>query len=712
MSSDTFPKQFARTQRFTLGEPRNITVSADGERIIFARSTHGSDSINALWVLNSATGSETCVADPRTLLDDKFNTRRESNDLSDSDSGEERSRRERAREGANGIVGFSCDAEARYAVFTLIGRLFIADLQQLTSHEIFISPSNNTFAITDAIFDPRLSPDGKHIGYVRNGTLCVCDLDGHESVVAHDLDHEITWGQAEFVAAEEMERQRGFWWSPDGTMIAACRIDTSTVATVWISDVSRPESAPHAHRYPFAGTDNAHVELHIINLAVNLTDATLHVNWNHTEFPYLNAVHWSEAGLLIAIQSRDQRCVQMHTVNPTTGSMTLRHEETDGDWIELVVGVPLLLNNDQILHCAERNGSRALCIDGIAITEPTVQVRSVLGACNDVVLISFNPRDDPTVLHVARVDTTTHAVEILTDAPGIHGGSLGGDTVVISRTTLSEARSTTFVHNGPILLSHAETPLVQPNVTLHRVGDRAIATAIVLPHERTGEPLPVLFDPYGGPHAQRVIAAQSAYLTSQWFADQGFCVVIADGRGTPGRGSAWERSISGDLAIGILADQLEVLSELPQLVDNIDLKRVGIRGWSFGGYLAALAVLREPEHFHAAVAGAPVTDWRLYDTHYTERYLGHPSQHPDNYDASSLISSAGLLLRPLLLIHGLADDNVLAAHTLQLSSALLANGCRHEVLPLSGVTHMTPQEVVAENLLLHQLAFLKHALEF
>jgi dipeptidyl-peptidase-4 len=712
MMNDTFPRQYARTQRLTLGEPRNIIISTDDERVIFARSTHGSDSINSLWVLNPVTGLESCVADPRILLASKFDSLLDNNYPAGGDADEERSRRERVREGGSGIVAFSCDAETQHAVFTLCGRLFIADLRLLTAREILISPTHNPPAVGGPIFDPRLSPDGQLIGYVRNGTLCMCDLDGRETVIAHDPDPDITWGQAEFVAAEEMGRQRGFWWSPDSTMIAVCRVDESKVATAWISDASRPESAPHPHRYPFAGTANAAVDLHIIDLAVNLADTTLLIDWNHTEFPYLNAVHWSPAGLLIATQSRNQRCVQIHTVNSTTGSMTLRHEEIDDDWIELVGGTPLLLDNDRVLHCGERNGARALCIDGIAITEPTMQVRSVLGANNDVVLIACNPRDDPTVLHVASVNTTTNAIEMLTDDDGVHGGALGRHTVVIRRATLAEARTTTFVRNGPILLSHAETPLVQPNVTLHRVGEHAIATAIVLPHDRTGEPLPVLFDPYGGPHSQRVVAAQGAYLTSQWFADQGFCVVIADGRGTPGRGSAWERSIGGDLAAGILVDQLEVLNELPQLVDNVDLTRVGIRGWSFGGYLAALAIMREPKHFHAAVAGAPVTDWRLYDTHYTERYLGDPHQHPDTYDASSLILSAGLLVRPLLLIHGLADDNVLAAHTLRLSTALLAHGCDHEVLPLSGITHMTPQEVVAENLLLHQLAFLKNALAF
>ncbi len=705
MIIDTFPRQFARTQRLTLGEPRNVVVSADGERVIFLRSTHGSDSINSLWVLNSKTGSETCVADPRLLLSDEFDEQLGGNLIGD-DSAEERSRRERVREGARGIVGFSCDSGAQHAVFTLFGRLYIADLQLSTSRQIPTSIYDNSFTSDGAIFDPRLSPNGKHIGYVRNGSLCVCDLNGHETVIAHDPNPDISWGEAEFVAAEEMRRQRGFWWSPDSSMIAACRVDVSAVAIAWIGDPSQPNVAPRAHRYPFAGTANADVELHLIDLA----GSSVRVNWDHMKFPYLNTVNWNTTGLLLATQSRDQRIMQMHVVDQVTGALTFRHEESDDNWTEIVVGVPLLLDNERVLHCAERENTRALCINGTAITDSTIQVRGILDTFGEVVLISFNPSDDPTVLLLAKVDAITFAIEILTDLAGIHGGALGGDTVVIHRASLDEKNPTTFVRNGPTLISNAETPLVQPNVSLHRVGVNAIATAIVLPRKRTGEPLPVLLDPYGGPHVQRVISSRNSYLTSQWFADQGFCVVIADGRGTPGRGSSWERSVSGDLAAGILADQLEVLDELPQFVDNVDLTKVGIRGWSFGGYLAALAVLREPEHFHAAVAGAPVTDWRLYDTHYTERYLGHPDENSDNYDASSLILSAGMLRRPLLLIHGLADDNVLAAHSLQLSNALLAHGREHEVLPLIGVTHMTPQDVVAENLLLYQLAFLKRSL--
>jgi dipeptidyl-peptidase-4 len=208
-----------------------------------------------------------------------------------------------------------------------------------------------------------------------------------------------------------------------------------------------------------------------------------------------------------------------------------------------------------------------------------------------------------------------------------------------------------------------------------------------------------------------VLASEAAYLQSQWFADQGFAVVICDGRGTPARGPAWERAIHLDVAGPVLDDQIDALHDVANRhPGEFDLGRVAIRGWSFGGYLAALAVLRRPDVIHAAIAGAPVTDFRLYDTFYSERYLGLPTADPDPYERCCLIAEASRLERPLLLIHGLADDNVVVGHTLQFSTALLTAGRPHSVLPLSGITHMTPQEDVAENLLLLQVRFLKDSL--
>jgi dipeptidyl-peptidase-4 len=259
------------------------------------------------------------------------------------------------------------------------------------------------------------------------------------------------------------------------------------------------------------------------------------------------------------------------------------------------------------------------------------------------------------------------------------------------------------------IASFATPAPFSPNVSMSRQGTRQLRTALVLPVESDGRPLPVLMDPYGGPHALRVLSTRGAYLNAQWLANQGFAVVIIDGRGTPGRGLAWEREIAGDMATAVLQDQVDALQALAADRPELDLTRVAIRGWSFGGYLAALAVLRRPDVFHAAVAGAPVTDWRLYDTHYTERYLGVDASAAA-YERSSLIGDAAALTRPLMIVHGLADDNVVVAHTLALSSALLEAGRAHTVLPLSGVTHMASQEVVAENLVGLEVEFIKRSL--
>jgi dipeptidyl-peptidase-4 len=238
--------------------------------------------------------------------------------------------------------------------------------------------------------------------------------------------------------------------------------------------------------------------------------------------------------------------------------------------------------------------------------------------------------------------------------------------------------------------SYAETPVLTPEVTLLTAGQHELRCALLLPRGHrpgSGPALPVLLDPYGGPAA-----------------------LIIDGRGTPGRGPDWDRLIHYNQSTPNLEDQVDGLAAVAASHPDLDTSRVAIRGWSHGGYLAALAVLRRPDVFHVAVAGAPVTDERLYDTHYTERYEGHPDEHPEAYERDSLIADAPKLRRPLMLIHGLADDNVTVAHTLRLSSALLAAGRPHTVLPLSGVTHAARQEEVAENLLLLQADFIKRAL--
>lgn len=685
--SDTFPRQYARTQRLTLGEPRNFTISPDGSRVLFVRSHGGSDPVNTLWVLNTATGEERELLDPRTL----------STDLS-ALTPEELRRRERAREGASGVVSYATDAAVTSVVAVLGGQ--VVHITVATGE--IITPN-----IEPGVFDVRLSPDGSTISYVRGASLCVSTLNGEETVVASEETPHVTWGSAEFIAAEEMGRMRGYWWSPDSLFIAACRADSSRIPVWYISDPANPSHEPIANRYPAAGANNAVVSLHIFNVSTRKrTDVSLQGEWE-----YLNSVAWSSAGLIAQTQTRDQKRVDIHRIDPTTGAATIAFTDTDTAWVELVPGVPALASDDTLITCVDRDGVRRVAVNGTPMTPTHLQVRSVVSAGATTVFMA-NHIETPWILDAYAV-TTDGTLTQLTDAHGVVTFSGTQKAHVMRTSTLDLARAQfTVTANGVThdIATHAETPLVSPNVRIMAVGPRAIPVAIVMPNDGLTTKLPVLFDPYGGPHAQRVVASRAAYNSSQWFADQGFVVVIADGVGTPGKGSDYERDVLNDLAQVVLDDQVEVARALPDLEPRADVTRVGIRGWSFGGYLSALAVLRRGDIFHAGVAGAPVTDWRLYDTHYTERYLGNPHTNASAYVSTDLMQDANKLEVPLLIIHGLADDNVVAAHSLQLSSALLAAGKVHEVLPLSGVTHMTPQEEVAENLLLHQLDFLQRSL--
>ena len=697
----SFPRQHARTQRFTLGAPRAFTVSPDETRVIFLRSTSGTDRTTRLWVLDPVSGEERIAADPDVLLGGS----------TEKLSAQERARRERTREGSAGIVSYAVDAAAELAAFALSGKVYVAELRAGTARAL---------PVPGPVIDPRPSPDGRHIAYVAKGALRVVEATGEgDRALAEPEDSQVTYGLAEFIAAEEMHRHRGFWWSPESDRLLVARADESPVQRWYIADPAHPERRPAEVAYPAAGTPDAEVRLFVMDLEGDRTE----VVWDREAFPYLAQVHWSSAGApLLLVQARDQRSQRYLAVDPETGATRIVHVDEDPVWLDLFPGVPAWAPDGRLVRIADEGGARVLAVGDRPLTGSQLHVQAVLDIGESDILISAVAGEDavePEVgqIHVYRVNEL--GIERISEGVGVHSAVRSGAlSVVVSAVPEEPGTAAWVVRDGKRLVriaSFAQEPVLAARVTLTEGGARRIPCAVLLPsdYQESDGPLPVLLDPYGGPHGRRVVAAHNPHLTSQWFADQGFAVVVADGRGAPGRSPAWEKAVRDDFTL-TLDDQIEALEGLAGRFP-LDLSRVAIRGWSYGGYLAGLAALRRPDVFHAAVVGAPVTDWRLYDTHYTERYLGDPARQPEVYAANSLVTEDGLSepaseARPMMIVHGLADDNVVVAHALRLSSALLAAGRPHEVLPLSGVTHMTPQEQVAENLLLLQVDFLKRSL--
>ena len=689
-----FPRQTARTQGFSLGLPRDLSVSSDGTRVVFLRSKASDDPVTCLWELDVATGEERCVFDPH-----------------DHGTGEppgltaaERARRERMRERASGVTAFSLDEGATKAAFVESGRLLVVDLDGGDAVEVATS------GVPD---DPRLSPSGRQVAYVLDGAFVVHDLGGDARILAADDDPDVTFGLAEFIASEEMDRHRGYWWSPDGSKIAVCRVDERPVAIWWLSEPTTPADAPRSVRYPHAGTANAIVTLHVVDVA---TAAGVDVSWDRGAFEYLARVEWTRgAPLTILVQSRDQRSMQLLEVDAETGSTSLVREDRDDAWIELVGGSPLRLADGTLVSTEDRDDARRLRLGAEVSSPPGMHVTELLGGDGAGAWFAAST-GDPMESHVYRVAAGGEP-ERISEGPGIHEAVVGGGTLVLRSFDAEAVHPVTVVHTpdgrSHQLGSSGEQPVVDPRPVYARFGTRELSAALVLPHGYEPDaPLPVLLSPYGGPHVRMVVRHRGAFLVPQYFADRlGAAVLVIDGRGMAGRSVSWEKAVHGNFSI-TLDDQVDGLVAAAERWPFLDTSRVAIRGWSFGGELAALAVLKRPDVFHAAIAGAPVSDQRLYDTHYSERYLGDPRRDPEPYRRSALLTfvESGSPTPPLLLIHGFADDNVFIANTLQLSAALFARAYPHELVLLPNASHMGGVGDLVAARYLTELDFLRRSL--
>lgn len=800
-----FPRLRARTLRFGCGAPRSAQTVGDGSRALFLRSDGPEDLVTALWLSwfdESGEHHETKLADPRELL----GATADSEDV----PAEEKARRERAREGGTGIVGYSADDDGNRIVFTINGRLFLTDIDwndetgapEPHTRELAGEWLDEDPAMYTPVLNPRIAPDGEHVLYTTGSYLMLVDIGGElgdritavYSVSVEDEDGnpaENTWkiGLAEFVAGEEMDRYDGFWWAPDSQHVLFESFDTADEPTWHISDPADPEKPAAGRRYPRALTRNADVYLTVITLAFDENDryagitGNADVDWDREAYEYVAAVNWRRGhDPLVLVQNRRQTRDQVLEVavaadGAALGATRVLEEHANEQWIDLVHGTPAYTPDGRLV-CSLNDmatDTNRLTMDGRPFTPAGWNVRTVLAVTDEDVLavVQRAPEIAPEVpdawadaaatesvfgdhdarsFDVVSIDYNGTITPVTTD-PGQWTASRGERGIVVSGRDMRSARAQMrhiLGEQSATIASTAAEPGFTPNVTFTRLGEHQLYTAIIAPSPESpyahAEKLPVLMKPYGGPGFQQVIASQSFYWEGQWWADQGFLVVTADGRGTTGRGPAWDREIFEDMKDVTLADQVEAVNALPEAVARLnadvesraaqpaagdqadaenhppalratsrqreaipmpDLDKVCMIGWSYGGFLSALAVLDAPNVFKAACAGAPPTDWTLYDTHYTERYLG---LDPDVYYRNGIVQDAPKLERPLMLIHGFADDNVTIAHSLRLSQALMAAGRPHTFLPLTGITHMTNDETVAENLLTLQRDFLRDAL--
>lgn len=704
-----FLREYSQTRGFLAGRPQKTRFSHDDKAVLFLRS-EAHNKLQRLFQTDLASGLTSELASPASLLGGR----------AEQVSVEEMARRERMRLQTSGFADYYQNPKDERILLPLSGQLYLFDR---------VTRKVEQLGIQGPVIDPQWSPDGSKIAYVRNYDVYVWDLtQGRETAVTRGGNIEVTHGVAEFVAQEEMRRLTGFWWSPDSRKIAYEEADHRGVEVWNISDPSKPDQPPQRQYYPRPGKKNVSARLGIVSIyGKGPTVWVKRPVWAE----YLGAVTWSKLGpLTLQWQDRSQKRLDLVRVDPVTGASTNLLTERDPGWVNLHQGLPVWLpGNRQFFFIRIQDGQERLCVVDAADGKTTTLLPQ--------------PGQAYELSEFARYDAKTKRVDVRIDKtpgdPQVVSMTLGGEPAVESGQGVSDL---TVSHDGNLRLvtEHTVAHLPQTRVLdrqgkeIARLPSVAVEPALELNYTFTplkaadgkllynaavikprafdpSKKYPVILDVYGGPHHLHVTQSRRPWLIDQWLADQGFLVVAVDNRGTPGRGVEWETSVLGKFGALPLDDQIKGVTELSHRVPQMDLSRVGIAGWSFGGYMSALAVLKRPDFFKAAVAGAPVTDWEDYDTHYTERYMGLLPQSREAYDASSLLPMAKELKSHLLLVHGTADDNVYLRNSLRLADALFRAGQPFEYLPLAGMTHSySADATVTERLWLRSAAFFRQHL--
>jgi dipeptidyl-peptidase 4 len=683
-----------------LREPK---FSPDGRYVTYLQGKADNKDQFDLWAFDTRTGKSRLLVDSRALVGNEERL-----------SAEEEARRERQRTASlRGIVEYQFSADGKRLLIPLGGDLYLYELNARAN------PVTRLTATEGYETDARFSPGGRYVSFIRDQNLFAIDLrTRQERALTRDGAGLVQNGVAEFIAQEEMDRDTGYWWSPDDSRVAYTRIDDAPVQEVERFEINADGARMYRQRYPAAGTPNTHVELKLLELASGtVTPVELELGEG-----YLARVDWFRDSKHLAVQrqTRDQKRLDMLKVDAANGSAHVMLTETSPNWIELHNDLYFLKKRPAFVWGSRRSGYKHLYLhdlDGKLLRPLTAGDWMVVGANSESGLVGVDEKRGNVYfmanaastlerqLYVTSLDTQQPATpQRISSEAGVHEAKL-----------LPEARGYLDLYSSPdqppTASLHALDGTLQHWVVRNALdethpyheyladhvkeefGSIAAEDGQQLNYRLTkpaalqpGKRYPVVVDVYGGPHNQ--------YIRKDWMgggyfreilAQHGFVVFTLDNRGSGFRGNAFETALARQFGKVEVADQLRGVEFLKTLA-FVDPQRIGIMGWSYGGYMTLMA-LTTTDAFKAGVAGAPVTEWRIYDTHYTERYLGMPGENKNGYDASAVLPHLKTLHGKLLLVHGMADDNVLFTNSTMLMQALQAQGSQFELMTYPGSKH-------------------------
>lgn len=671
--------------------PGSVAFSPDSRLLTYLFSERG-DLVRELWALDLATGERGVMA------------RAPGGGTTDANvNPEEALRRERQRLREGGITHYSWAKNADRILVPINGQLYLTS----SSGE----PLRRVAAGDATAVDAQLTPDGRWIVFVRDRELWVVDCDGGEArPLTFDATETISNGLAEFIAQEEMGRASGFWISTDGERLAYERFDEGHIPVYPIVHQGEAHWRVEPHRYPFAGAPNVRVRLGVKDLGGG--DARW-LDLGPDPDVYLARVDWSPHGdLYLQIEARDQRRLELWRYDPTSGDRSLVLAEGSDVWINLHNDLRFVGDGKEFIWSSERTGYRHLELRGVdgslvrSLTSGEWPVDRLVDVDEQRRLAYFLAgRETPIERHLYRVALDGGEPERLTPEPGFHSAVFSPDHARYALTSEGRAQPPSMVVSSTDDRTHVDLHqataaeetargLQPPEIAtlLSRDGEPLFGALYRPPGEPSG-PLPLIVSVYGGPHAQTVSDSwgMTVDLRAQYLAERGFLVFKLDNRGSARRGLAFEGAIQRRLGSVDVQDQVDGVR---WLVDQglADPTRVGIYGWSYGGYMSIMCLLKAPDVFKVAVAGAPVTDWDGYDTHYTERYMDTPAANPEGYRAASAMSHVESLRGRLLLVHGMVDENVHFRHTARLVTALQNAGADFDLLIYPEERHMPRSE--------------------